>query len=39
MAISLPALAMEKFVEELNGVFMAGSSAKFKKTIVLKSKF
>lgn len=39
VAISLPALAMEKFVEELNGVFMAGSSAKFKKTIVLNSKF
>ncbi|KAG2272772.1 hypothetical protein Bca52824_067327 [Brassica carinata] len=39
VAISLPALAMEKFVEELNGVFMAGYSAKFKRTIVLKSKF
>ncbi|RID64583.1 hypothetical protein BRARA_E03509 [Brassica rapa] len=37
--VNLPALAMEKFIEELNGVFMAGSSAKFKKTIVLKSKF
>ncbi|KAJ0237165.1 (Z)-3-hexen-1-ol acetyltransferase [Hirschfeldia incana] len=39
VAISLPSLAMEKFVEELNGVFMAGSSAKFKKTFVLTSKF
>ncbi|CAF2103469.1 unnamed protein product [Brassica napus] len=37
--VNLPALAMKKFIEELNGVFMAGSSAKFKKTIVLKSKF
>ncbi|CDY43121.1 BnaA05g32650D [Brassica napus] len=31
--VNLPALAMKKFIEELNGVFMAGSSAKFKKTI------
>nr|VDD47454.1 unnamed protein product [Brassica oleracea] len=39
VAISLPALAMEKFVEELNGVFMAGSFARSKRTFVLKSKF
>ncbi|KAF2555769.1 hypothetical protein F2Q68_00018380 [Brassica cretica] len=37
--ISLPALAMEKFVEELNGVFMAGSFARSKRTFVLTSKF
>ncbi|KAF3589587.1 hypothetical protein F2Q69_00032487 [Brassica cretica] len=39
VAISLPALAMEKFVEELNGVFMAGSFARSKRPFVLKSKF